>query len=212
MRFPLTAGCWVLPSRAPQTPACCSAPWPHYIRAATWRQGFERRLANQRGTKPASASRRPYRGASGIFLHAADWGGLDDPQLPPHGASQSRLRRATESSRCVLNGNWSKHPNGAARLALAKRILEKLQSQPGVVSAAASNDFPMDQTVAANAASQTFEIEGQAKDSASHYASAGDHTHGQHGLLHHVGHTHAALRPDFQRLRPDGTSGRTRGC
>ena len=65
-----------------------------------------------------------------------------------------------------LRANWSKYSDGGARLELGKRILEKLQSQPGILSAAISNDFPMNQTVAANAASQPFQVEGRVGDGA----------------------------------------------
>jgi putative ABC transport system permease protein len=70
-----------------------------------------------------------------------------------------------------LNTNWSKYKDAASTLALTRRLLEKVQAQPGVLSAALSSDFPMDQTVAANGFSQTFQIEGKVVDGAANNRS-----------------------------------------
>jgi predicted permease len=62
--------------------------------------------------------------------------------------------------------NWSMY-NQRQGWSFAKRLLEKVQSRPGVLSAAVSTSFPMDpDTAGMNGWSQTFQIEGAVQSDA----------------------------------------------
>ena len=57
--------------------------------------------------------------------------------------------------------NWSRYTKPEQIRSVADRLLEKLQPQPGVLSAALSSSFPLDpDTIGTNGWSQTFQIEG----------------------------------------------------
>ncbi len=57
--------------------------------------------------------------------------------------------------------NWSKYNGGTERRAVAKRLLDKIQSQPGVLSAAISSSFPLDPDNAVGPGRNSFQIEGR---------------------------------------------------
>jgi predicted permease len=57
--------------------------------------------------------------------------------------------------------NWSRYNTSAKTRAVARRLLDSVQSQPGVSAAAISSSFPLDSdTHGMNAMDQTFRIEG----------------------------------------------------
>jgi len=57
--------------------------------------------------------------------------------------------------------NWSRYTKPEQIRSVADRLLEKVQPQPGVLSAALSSSFPLDpDTLGTNGWSQTFQIEG----------------------------------------------------
>jgi len=60
--------------------------------------------------------------------------------------------------------NFTKFATSADNRAVSRRLLEKLQGQPGVLSAAISNSFPLDQDITGGAGRpQRFQVEGDPK-------------------------------------------------
>ncbi len=61
-----------------------------------------------------------------------------------------------------FNWNWSKHGTGEDRRALNRRILQTLTAQPGILSVAIANAFPLDPDLIENGPNQrSFTIEGE---------------------------------------------------
>ena len=63
-----------------------------------------------------------------------------------------------------INLNWSKHSTPQQRLLISRRLLDAIQSQPGVLSAAISSSFPLDPDAASMGGwIQDFRIEGEVR-------------------------------------------------
>ncbi|MGA2131064.1 MAG: ABC transporter permease [Bryobacteraceae bacterium] len=63
--------------------------------------------------------------------------------------------------------NWTKYNKTALATLVAKRLLEKVESQPGVSAAAVASSFPLDpDTFGMNGMDQTFHIEGRIESDA----------------------------------------------
>jgi putative ABC transport system permease protein len=57
--------------------------------------------------------------------------------------------------------NWSKYPPGVHRRELGSRLLARIQSQPGILSAAISSSYPLDPDNVIGASRNDFQIEGR---------------------------------------------------
>jgi putative ABC transport system permease protein len=61
-----------------------------------------------------------------------------------------------------VNFNWAKYSDDAGMSVVAKKVLDKVQAEPGVLSAAISSGYPLEpELIAGGASSGTFQIKGR---------------------------------------------------